>query len=205
MEPPEGFTYSIDDGICIIEHRRTGMGCINIFLSVWLFFWTLGCCLLVWQYLNGGKMENGDPISHWFVAGFLAAWVLVAVSLLYSLFARKRFFLTDEYLRIETQLLVARWTMILPRETISEIIQIKDGGEGEDSFPSWGLRICSESLDSTLFQRVSTALRFGQNFRTRTILSRLPYEHSFGLAKIISKWTGVDAQICKNHLNSEST
>ena len=42
MEPPDGYTYTIVGDECLVEHTRTGMGCLNLFLGVWLSGWTLG-------------------------------------------------------------------------------------------------------------------------------------------------------------------
>ena len=65
-------------------------------------------------------MENGEPIPLWFVLAFVGAWLLVGLLLLYSNFARKRFRLTADILHIETRLLLLRWSITIPRGTISD-------------------------------------------------------------------------------------
>ena len=196
MDTPDGFTYSVDGDECIIDHSRTGMGCLNIFLGVWLTGWTIGCSFLVHGYFTGGKMESGAPIPFWFVMAFLGPWFFVAFLLLYSNFARKRFRLTPDALHIETRLLFLQWSVAIPRETISQIKQIKDGGEGDDSFPSWGLQIRSSNLVNSLVQRLVLLNYFGRKNRMRTILARLPYVHSEWLATVLSEWSGVAANLC---------
>ena len=196
MDTPDGYTYLVDRDECIIDHSRTGMGCLNLFLGVWLTGWTIGCVFLVHAYFTGGKMEGGDPIPLWFVMAFVVPWFCVALLLLYSSFARKRFRLTSDTLHIETKLLFLHWSVSIPRESISEIKQIKDGGEGDDSFPSWGLRIRSLALVNTLVHRPVVFNNFGRKYRMRTILARLPYDHSEWLAKILSEWSGVAANLC---------
>jgi len=196
MEPPDGYTYTIVGDECLIEHKRTGMGCLNLFLGVWLSGWTVGCAALVHGYFNGGKMKGGDPISLWFVLAFVIPWFLVGYVLLYSIFARKTFRLTTDTMQIETRLLFLRWSISLPRDTISEIKQIKDGGDDDDSFPSWGLRLRAASLVDSPLRRLAEINHFGRNNRMRTILSRLPYEHSQWMATILSEWSGIPAEFC---------
>ncbi len=100
-------------------------------LDGWL--WRAHSWLLRWW-----QMENGEPIPLWFVMAFVGPWFFVAFLLLYSNFARKRFRLTADMLHIETRLLLLRWSVSIPRGTISEIQQVKDGGEGDDSFQVGG-------------------------------------------------------------------
>ncbi|MFN7291047.1 MAG: hypothetical protein ACK5T6_10715 [Pirellula sp.] len=196
MNPPNGFTYTVNGDECCIEHSRTGMGCLNLFLGTWLTGWTFGCASLIRSYLTGGKMENGEPIPLWFVMAFVGPWFLVAFLLLYSNFARKCFRLTADMLHIETRLLLLKWTVSIPRGTITEIQQIKDGGEGDDSFPSWGLKIRSSAFVNTLAHRLILFNNFGRTNRMRSILARLPYDQSEWLATILSKWSGVTAFMC---------
>jgi len=196
MDTPDAYAYTVDGDECIIDHARTGMGRLNLFLRVWLTGWTFVCIFLIHAYFIGGKMEGGDPISLWFVMAFVGPWFFVASMLLYANFARKRFRLTSDMLHIETRLLFLHWDVTFPRETISEIRQIKDGGEGDDSFPSWGLRIRSSALVNTLVHRLVLINNFGRKNRMRTILARLPYDHSEWLATVLSDWSGVAATLC---------
>jgi hypothetical protein len=139
-------------------------------------------------------MEGGDSIRLWHVMAFVGPWFFVAFLLLYSNFARKRFRLTTDTLHIETRLLFLQWGVSIPRETISEVKQIKDS-EPYDS-PSWGLRIRSSALVNVLVQRLVLLNNFGRTIRMRTILAQLPYDHSEWLATVLSDWSGVAATLC---------
>lgn len=196
MNPPDGYTYTIVGDECFIEHERTGMGCLTFFLGTWLFGWSAGCAILLHGYFNGGKMKGGDPISIWLLLAFVIPWFLVAFQLLYSIFARKTFRLTNVAMHIETRLFFFRWNLCLLRDTISEIKQIKDGGDDDDSFPSWGLKLRSSSLVESPSQRFVLFNNFGRDDRMRTILARLPYEHSKWLGMVLSKWSGVPCELC---------
>jgi hypothetical protein len=196
IQTPVGFTYTVNGDECTIDHVRSGMGCLNLFLAVWLTDWTLGCVGIIHAYLTGGKMDDGDPIPLWFVAAFVIPWFIIVFLSLYFVFTRKRFRITPDILQIETRLLFLHWNVSIPRETISEIKQIQDGGEGDDSFPSWGLKIRSSALAKSFVHRLILWNHFGRHNRMRTILARLPYEHSQWLANILSKWSGVTATIC---------
>ncbi len=198
MDPPDGYRFRVNGDECLIEHQRTGMGCLKLFLGCWLAAWTLGCVTLIYQYCNAGKMENGDPIPLWFVLAFVIPWFIVAYLLLYLHFARKKFRLTNDALQVETRLFWMVWQMTLPRESISRIMQVQDGGEGDDSFPSWGLRLQSTSVVQTAWQRLSLVNHFGRHHRFRTLLARLPYEHSAWLAEVLEQWSGVPAELCEN-------
>ena len=196
METPDGYICTKEGDECVIEHKRTGMGCLNLFLGIWLGGWTVGCIFLVHSYLNGGKMEDGSPIPLWFVSAFVIPWFVVALLLSYAMLARKTFRFTNVAMHIETRLFFLRWSVTLPRDTISEIKQMKDGGEGDDSFPSWGLEIRSSSLVDSPWQWFVLLNNFGRNHRMRKILTRLPYDHSKWLGTKLSEWSGVPAKFC---------
>ena len=196
MDTPKGYSYTVNGNECVIEHERTGMGCLNVYLGVWLTGYTCVCVALIHRYFNGGKMEGGDPIPLWFVMVFMIPWFIVAFLLLYSNFARNTFRLSPDCLDIETTLLTLRWRITLPRDTISEINQIKDGGdEGEDIFPSWGVRVKSAAISDSLLQRLTLIYHFGRNNRYRTILARLPYDHSEWLADVLRNWAGITPEL----------
>jgi len=174
------------------------MGCLNAFLGVWLSIWTVAVGGLIHGYFHGGKMDDGAPMPLWFVMAFVIPWLFVALMLLYSKFARKTFRLTSDALHIETRLLGASWALMLPRDTITRVKQVKDGGEGDDSFPSWGLELKSAARIERPMQRLSLLNNFGRNVRFRSVLSRLPYDHSAWLGNIIAQWAGVELELCQD-------
>lgn len=195
---PECFTVRTAGTACTIEHVRSGMGCLNVFLSVWLAGWTFTCAMLTYNYFTGGKMEDGSPMPLRFLLLFLGAWVLVAFWLLYSRFARKMFILGENTLRVETRLLWLRWSLTIPREQISYLKQVQDGGRDGDSFPSWGLKVKAPAAENTLLDHVPIVNRWGRSNCLRTVLWRLPYEQSEWLGIVIARWAGAGLELCPN-------
>lgn len=170
---PEGFDLERQGkDVFIIRYKRTGMGCMNTFLFLWFAGWTVGSIFLLRQYFNGRVVEDGDPSPLWFVMVFLAMGVFLAVWLTYLVFCRKSFRLDSENLIMETDVLGFKRRRLMPRTSIRRLVQVKDGGDGKDSFPSWGLRIEGE-------QKV-------------TLIFRQPHEKSRWLGKILAQWAGVE-------------
>lgn len=170
---PVGFDLErIDENVFIIHHKRTGMGCMNMFLIFWLAGWTVGCVFLLHQYLTMELMDSGDPIPLWFLMVFWGAEVLVAVLLTYLFFSRKSFRVDHEYLIVVKDFLGCRWSRPIPRTSIRRLVQVKDGGEGEDSFPSWGLQIEGE--------------------RKTTLIYRQPHDKSRWLGQFLARWANVE-------------
>lgn len=89
------------------------------------------------------------------------------------------------------------WHLTLPRRTITHLLQVKDGGEGRDSFPSWGLKIKSASDNRNWFGHVVSVIYLGSNTRYRSILFRLPYEHSYWLGIVIARWASARLELCR--------
>ncbi len=170
---PAGFTVTRTGPDSFeIAHRRRGMGCMNLFLLAWLAFWTVGCVMITVQYAKGGTMESGEPMPAWFPAVFWLAELLVGSLLLYLLFSQITYRADPEALVVETRLLGLSRRRRFERATIRRFVQVKDGGEDEDSFPSWGLRVEAD--------------------RPRTILYRQPYEASGWLGRILALWAEVE-------------
>lgn len=156
----------------VIHYKRTGMGCLNLFVVAWLVGWTFFCVLLLHQFLNGGTMENGDSIPLWFVLIFWGVEIGVACLLAFLLFS-KRIFRVDPFaLAIETNVLGYRRYKEIPRDSIERFVQVKDGGEDDDSFPSWGLKVEGD-------EKV-------------TLISRQPYEKSHWLGQFLAQWADVE-------------
>ncbi|MFT5465544.1 MAG: hypothetical protein ACI8UO_000639 [Verrucomicrobiales bacterium] len=170
---PQGFTLEpIDKESFVIHMKRTGMGCANAFLIVWLSGWTVGCVMLLRGYLGGGQMSDGDPIPLWFLLIFLAAEVYVACLIVYLFISRKSFQIDRNSLVVATQVLGLRWGKRIRRDSIKKFVQIKDGGDGDDSFPSWGLTAVGD--------------------RKAKLIYRQPFEKSHWLGGVLAKWAGVD-------------
>jgi hypothetical protein len=153
-----------------ILHRRTGMKAMNGFLIVWLACWTACCVFLIGSYLKG-LSGSAERIPLWFVALFLIMELSAAWFLTYSLCARKVYVLGPHELIVETSLFKFKWMNIIPRERIKQFRQVKDGGEDDDSVPSWGLEVESD-------KRI-------------TLLHRQAYAKSHWLGTVLAEWAGV--------------
>ncbi|MBN1998587.1 hypothetical protein JW935_13595 [candidate division KSB1 bacterium] len=172
-EPPKGFTVSKKDNDTLrIVHTRTGMGCMNTFLSVWLGIWTIFCIWLLYDFFTGGSVEGEPPPSPWLVVIFWFFEFLVAGLLIFLFFCKKQFLFSAEELVMETQILGLRNRQIIPRQTITHITQIKDGGEDDDSFPSWGLLV--------------------EGPKPGRLIYRQPPEVSSWLGNVVARWAGVE-------------
>lgn len=170
---PVGFTLeSFGRDTFNIRFKRTGMGCMNIFIVAWLLIWTAGCVLMLHQYFTGGHLEDGDPIPIWFIILFLIAEIGGICLFLFLLFSKKTFSASYENLVVETDVLGLKRIRTIPRHTIHSFVQVKDGGEGDDSFPSWGLKLHGE--------------------KKITLISRQPHEKSRWLGQVLAQWAGVE-------------
>jgi hypothetical protein len=167
---PKGFSVVVDgpDAV-VIHHRRTGMKGMLLFLCVWLTVWTAGCVSLLVAYLKGGSMENGSPMPLVFVLGFWASEIGVICFLGYLFFAHKSFRLDKDSMVVELRVFRYRRVRSVPRQSFRSFVQIQDGGKGEDSFPSWGLR--ADTADGPL-----------------TLIFRQPYETSQWLGQVLAQW-----------------
>lgn len=176
-QAPKGFKVNAASGGFVeIEYRRRGMKAMNGFLILWLSIWTIGCVFLLRSYLNGGLMDDGEPMPFWFVAVFWAAELLVGASLLYSLFCRKVFKIDYESLSMDVNVLGLHWRKSMRLNEIIELQQFKDGGKGEDSFPSWGLRVIGE---------------VDQDTKTISLISRQPHSRSVWLGGVLASHLNV--------------
>jgi hypothetical protein len=168
--PPKGFEIgTLENGDLVVRYRTTGMGCLAVFLAVWLAMWTCGCLKFTKEAIFNGIGINWFMllfmIPFWFAEVAMivyAAWFFGSVTV---------FTLTPEELVAERSLLWFCRRRVLARQEITVVKQIKDGGEGKDSFPTWGLALIGE--------------------KEVRILSRQPIEKSDWFGPIIATWAGV--------------
>ncbi len=168
--PPRGFQITTSDrGDCVIRYRTTGMGCLGFFLLVWLTGWTVACVALTFGAIfNQGGL---DYILFVLMVPFWGAEILVLGFFIWYYGSTSTFAFERDQLMVERSLFRYQRRRFFPRSEISAIKQIKDGGEGEDSFPSWGLVIVTGSQV--------------------VVLSRQPMEKSDWLGAIIANWAQV--------------
>lgn len=165
---PQGFELNyINKEVFTVKYERTGMIAMNFFFGVWLWGWTSGgiVCLFI------GYMDR-DLTLFYFALLMLLVDIIMSLIFLYSVYCKKSFKFDEECLVIKTKVLYYKTTKLFTRKNITQVKQIKDGGEGKDSFPSWGLNMMY------------------RNKKVRIIL-RQPHEKSLWLGKIISTWANV--------------
>ena len=171
---PKGFTVKpLGQHRMIIDYERTGMEAMNIFLMVWLSLWTVGCLGLLISYIEqqGQPISTSEPLPLLMVVFFWTADIIAAVVLINALFRKQSFHLDYADLTIHTKLWRWQRKKRIPKSSIQELIQIKDGGRGKDSFPSWGLKL--------------------QGQPSATLIFRQPYEKSEWLGQVIANWASV--------------
>ena len=166
--PPKGFTIlPSSGGPPAIAYRTTGMGCVMLFFGVWLAGWTAGCVFLAYAVSTGKETAP----SIWFCLPFWISEFLVLGFVLWYFFAVTTYTFSPDKLVVEKRLWRFARVREFPKAGVKSICQVKDGGQGEDSFPSWGLRVDGEKCG--------------------VILYRQPLDRSSWLGPIIAQWAGV--------------
>lgn len=167
--PPRGFRLEpSDDDHFVIEYRTTGMGCAGVFFAVWLTVWTVGCVTF-----TGAALFAPDGIKWSTLLLMLPFWgaeFLVLGYVVWFFWSVTRFTFALDQLEAERSIPGYRRYRVFSRSQITSVRQIKDGGEGEDSFPSWGLVVIG-----------SVGV---------IVLSRQPKTSSDWLGPIIATWAG---------------
>lgn len=167
--PPRGFEVdSGESGVCVVRYRTTGMGCAGWFFAVWLTGWTAICSLFTVLALS--QADGIDWLMLLFIVPFWIAEFATLAYVAWFFWSVTRFRFEPDELVVERSLLWRRRQQVFLRQQVTAVKQVKDGGEGEDSFPSWGLVV----------------LGTGGVF----VLSRQPRDKSDWLGPVIAKWAG---------------
>lgn len=170
---PAGFQLTtLGQNQWLIQHQRTGMGCLNAFLIVWLSGWTLACIAMIYTYFSETSSNSEGAISLSMVLIFSTIDIVVWCCLLYSIFCKQTFQIDYYNLVITTEILALKWDKTIPKDSIRRVVQVQDGGRGKDSFPSWGLKIKGSKKASLIF--------------------RQPYEKSYWLGEFVANWAKVE-------------
>lgn len=174
--PPRGFVIiAADESGFTIRYRTSGMGCVALFFAVWLSGWTASCVLF-----TAGALFNPDGVIWLLLLFMLPFWVIEFGTITYVAWffgSQTRFTFGPDELIAERSLWRFRRRRAFRREEITAVRQIKDGGEGEDSFPSWALAVIGQ-----------TEVR---------LISRQPIDKSNWLGPIIARWAGVAFEPCE--------
>ncbi len=140
---PAGFSILAESpGELRIAYRSAGMGCQLWFLGIGVV--ALAGGLTFFAITQPGDLRDLILGAWWaplaFAAGISAivyyAWVVV-----FHVFGETVISVTSDRVAVSRRLFGLALTRSIPRSDVSHLEQIKDGGEGEDSFPSWGLRL----------------------------------------------------------------
>lgn len=170
---PEGF--GIEDsrpGVLTVHYKRTGMGCMNLFLIVWLIGWSIGTAFLIGYWITGEPDANGNSVPFFMVAIFTGCWFIVFGLLQVMMFKKRRYNFHSTHLDLESRVHFYRKNLSIQKRSITEIRQTIDGGHGKDSFPRWGLIIKAENKE-------------------HKILGSQTFDKSEWLGNLISGWCGV--------------
>lgn len=171
--PPPGFVLEAESGNPVIRYQPKGMGCALAFFIVWILGWTGGCIAMVASAFS--RSTNGPTLG--FILLFWAIDVFAILSFLWMFRAETVFQFTEHELVWTKTLGKIKWRRSFSKSTIICIRQVKDGGDGEDSFPSWGLMLV------------------GPDF---TLLSRQDIAKSDWLGPIISQWADKHYEPCRD-------
>ena len=179
MEPgiPQGFHETHSNGCLVIEWQRS-FGCLSFFCAVFLVCFTAAPIIVVSSYLQDSKMDDGSPIQLWFPIVACVGWLLAATFCLPLIFTKKRFVFSKEKLTVESKVLFVRWKREIEKATIQNIELVKDGGEGDDSFPTWGVRV--EFAKSGFYFLFAT--------KTHNLLPRTEEKQAEWFCQKVSNW-----------------
>jgi hypothetical protein len=168
--PPRGFEVkTADDGSPVILYRTRGMGCSAAFFAGWLTIWGLVCVGGAYEALVAPAGMN--LLLALFILPFWVIGFLVAGYVAWYFFSATRFTFGPDLLVVERSLWRFRRKRQFGRAEVTVVRQVKDGGEGEDSFPSWALAVVGR--------------------KEIRVLSKQPLDKSAWLGPIIARWAGV--------------
>jgi len=178
---PAGFKlHAPAPGTMHIEFANERRSCLVIFLGVWMAGWTVACVFLLSQLLAGQRLAPNEPGSFmnssagaWlFATPFFVAEIFMGLLLLWLWHGRTELLHGENDMRLVQRFFRFPRQKFLRRNDITRVIQVKDGGEGDDSFPTWGLKVEVSGGDQVM------------------LLWRQPIEHSDWLGPLVAEWAG---------------
>ncbi len=180
---PKGFRVRREPtGEIWIDYHPPGVGGPARFFILWFVFTSVGCIGSVYDIY--GRYDDlalfarylmRVPWLGWLVVTIVAVimMVLPAIVLMWFLFGRNCFGLSEDGLWIQKRLFFWQRIKFVPLEDMQNVRQVKDGGQVvagqvEDSFSTWGLKIYAE--------------------KETNLLWRQPIEMSDWLGGVLSNW-----------------
>jgi hypothetical protein len=172
-EVPKGFSIqSLNIGTSLdLTYKSHGMGCMIAFTMIMPL--VLGGAFLGFALASPTEFQNFVFATWWtpicFCCGLFAILYFLYFSV-FNLFGVTQFVADRHKLTIRKSVWFWSSSRSIDRNASLRFEQLKDGGEGEDSFPSWGLRaVGSKKL---------------------MLLSRQPLEKSDWLGQLLSEHFG---------------
>jgi len=160
---PKGFDVRrSSNGDLYIEYRTTGMGCMVIFLAVFVIF--MGAGFIFAWHLEGseGMRKIFFELPWWayfaLFAGF-SAYIYFTFFLLWSLFGKTLYWAAPNRLSMEKRLFLWSKQVVVDRKDMKTLIQVKEGGGDDDSFPSWGLDLVTDKKVFLFSRKVKLLFR----------------------------------------------
>lgn len=138
---PGGFSLpEHDEDATVLQYRSTGMGSILVFVSLFLLVFGL----MVLGYFDLALLKMMIKEAWWSPLALLcglSAYVYFACFLLFHLFGVTVFSIQSGTITMTRKIAFAKFHTSHHRNEVKHIVQLKDGGEGDDSFHSWGLEL----------------------------------------------------------------
>lgn len=138
---PSGFSLPENGGEATVFHyRSTGMGGILIFVSLLLL--VLG--LMVLGHFDLAFLKVMVKEAWWSPLAMLCglwAYIHFLCFLLFHLFGVTVFSIRSDTITMTRKILLVKLCSTHHKNEVKHIRQLKDGGEGDDSFHSWGLEL----------------------------------------------------------------
>jgi hypothetical protein len=166
--PPRGFEMTItENGERLIRYRTSGVWDMAIFFCVFLAVWWSG----IYSLTRHIFFDGGDYLALRVLVPMTLAGLGVAAYVIWFFGSVTSFVFGANQLTVEQSLLSYSRRRVFNRREIEAVKQVKDGGEGEDSFATWGLVVITNT--------------------SAEVLSRQPIDKSDWLGPFIAQWADV--------------
>ncbi len=150
--PPDGFRLEYSEiGNPLLKYRTKGMKQVMIFFIIWLSIWTSACVFFTNHALTApGGIKVGLLL---FMVPFWAAEFITIGYVIWYFGSVISYEFQPEKLIVSRNCFMYRKQRELLKNQISKIKQVKDGGEGEDTFDSWGIIVEADKKYKILYRQ----------------------------------------------------
>lgn len=171
-DPPSGFRVIEPGDRILVVYSPQGMGCMKAFFVVWLGGWTAGTLALTGAFVRGELNKPSSIPPMVFVLVFWAALIGVGLFAAWLFFGKTMVVLEADRMTVVRAL--GRWVRSreVRKAEVRSVRQVQDGGQGDDSFPSWGLQV--------------------EAGKRVTVLYRQEAAKSAWLGPVLAAWAGVE-------------